>query len=324
MINFKMKGVLASIACTVNLLASTAVAQDVTIRLGGTGAVDSADYLAIEAFKNSVEERSDGRIAVQIFPNSQLGTYQEMLEQIKAGSLTGMYESLGIIGTWHPVAGLEAVPYLYRDVDHFFAVWNGQTGADILADVAENSGFHVVGPAFRGFRQMALNEPVETVEDLVGIKFRAPAIPAYMAAFQALGGSPTPIAFEEVYTAVQQDIVDGLENPIVTIADHRFYEVTKYLVMTNHMAETMGFIFSEEWFAKLPADLQEDVSQASIDSAVWYREYTAENEGRTIERLQSEGMTVIVPDLSGFMEKAAAFDPGLELQEWVRQIRAVQ
>lgn len=320
-----MKKALVSVALAsaFALGALAAPAQAATIRLGSTGAPGTADYQAIEVFADSVKKATDGRVDVKIYPSSELGTYKEMLEQIRAGALDGLYESLGVIGAWHPVAGLEAVPYLYRDVDHFFAVWNGDVGKAIIDDVAAKSGFRIVGPAFRGFRQMALNTPVEKVDDLAGIKFRAPAIPAYMSAFVAMGGSPTPIAFEEVYTAVQQHVVDGLENPIVTIYDHHFNEVTKYLVLTSHMAETMGFIFSEDWYQKLSDEDRAAINAAARASADWYREYTAENEGKILDTLQAGGMTVIHPDLASFRAKVADFDPGPDLRDWVAKIRSV-
>lgn len=315
---------LAAGALAVSLAGLPAMATDMTLRIGGTGSTESADHKAITIFKDELERRTNGQVTVTIFPSSQLGTYREMLEQIRAGTLDGMYESLGIVGPWHPVAGLEAVPYLYRDVDHFFSVWNGEVGAAILENVAQESKFRVLGPAFRGFRQMALNQPVHKIDDLQGLKFRAPAIPAYMDAFKALGGAPTPIAFEEVYTAVQQGVVEGLENPLVTIHDHRFYEVAHYAVMTGHMAETMGFIFSEDWFQKQPEEYQDALVAAAKASSAWYRQFTEENEAKFLVTLQEKGMTVIEPDLTGFHERAKAYDPGPDLSDWVQQIRAVR
>jgi tripartite ATP-independent transporter DctP family solute receptor len=295
-----------------------------TIRIGGIGPVGGTAHHLLKIFKEEVETAAKGDLKVKIYPNSVLGTYEEMLEQIKAGSLEGMYESVGIIAQWHPVAGLEAVPYLYRDAAHFNAVWSRPIGQAMLEDVAEKAGFRVLGPAYRGFRQMALNKPVYKVEDLKGLKFRAPAIPAYMDAFKALGGNPTPLAFEELYTAVQQGVVEGLENPLQIISDHRFYEVTKYLIMTKHMAETMGFMFNEDWYKKQSAENKEILASAAQKCAAWLLKYTEDNEDSTIAMLKEKGMEVINPDLSGFRKLAAAFDPGDDLRPWVEKIRNVK
>lgn len=304
------------------LLMSAAGAQAETIRIATTSPVEGADYKAVKVFSERLAELSGGEIEVQIFPSSQLGTYKEVLEQIRAGAVEGLYESMGVIGPWHPLAGLEAVAYLYKSEGHFFDVWRSQLGADLLDAVAEESGFRVVGPAFRGFRQMSTNKRVETVEDLDGLKIRAPAIPAYVAAWEALGANPTPIAFEEVYTAIQQGVVSGQENPIVVIYDHHLDEVCDYLILTNHMAETMGFIFNEAWYREQPEEVREAIQQAALESSNWYRKFTEEAEAKMLAELKDKGMTVIEPELGGFIERAkqAEIDPAM--QPWVEKIRA--
>lgn len=316
-------GTIAGAALATGLGGGAMATESLSIRLGSISPVEGADYKAAEVFADRAAELSDGAIEVTIFPNSSLGTYKEMVEQIRAGALEGLYESMGVIGPWHPLGGLEAVPYLYKDADHFFRVWRSELGQDVLDALAAESNFRLIGPAFRGFRQMSVNRKVETVEDLDGMKLRVPAIPAYVEAWRALGVSPTPVAFEEVYTAIQQGVVEGQENPIGLIHDHHFNEVTDYLVLSNHMAETLGFILNETWWQNLAEEQRAILAEAATASADWYRTYTAQNEQKLVDALAEKGMTVVRPELDGFLERArtAKIDPAIA--PWVEKMRAV-
>ena len=198
---FKIRpGVLAA----VTLLTLTAPSQAATeIRMALTDPIGSTVYRAVdEVFKKKLEELTNGEVKVTLFPSSQLGTYKEALEQIHAGALTAIYESIGIIGPWDPIAGIETVPYVYKDEADFFKKWRSPVGKEMLDALAKGSGFRLVGPGFRGFRVMSVNHKVEKVEDVAGMKLRVPAIPIYIETWKAFGANPTPIAFEEVFTSI--------------------------------------------------------------------------------------------------------------------------
>ena len=173
------------------------------IRMGLTDPVGSTVYRAVnEVFKKRVDELTNGRVTVTLFANSQLGTYKEELEQIHGGALTSLYESIGTIGPWDPIAGIESVPYLHKDEADFYRKWRSPAAQELLDQLADESGFRLVGPAFRGFRVMSANHKVEKVEDVAGLKLRVPAIEIYVDTWKAFGANPTPIAFEEVFTAI--------------------------------------------------------------------------------------------------------------------------
>lgn len=296
-------------------------AQSTTIRCSTSSPVGGGDYQAVEVFAKAVEAKTNGQVRVKIFPDSQLGDYESALQQIRAGSLACLYESMGTLGTFSPIASLEAVPYLYPDVDGFAKVWDGDIGASIFADVEKSTGFHLEGPAFRGFRQLAVNKPVNQIGDLKGLKLRVPGIPAYVNGWKALGANPTPLPFPETFAALQQKIVDGVENPLSSIRDQKFNEVTKYLVMTNHMAETMAFVFQSQAFAGYDKATQAAIHEAAAESATWYRKYTADTESKIKSDFASHGTTVIEPDLTGFRDSVRGYDPGPELRPYVAKIR---
>ncbi|MFE0017305.1 TRAP transporter substrate-binding protein [Mesorhizobium sp. NPDC059054] len=304
---------------------TTASAQaGVTIRIGGAGSPDSPDTKAMEVFKEKMEAELGGDVSIQLFPSSQLGTVDEMVEQIKGGVLECMYESVGDLGSFHPAANVEGVAYLYHDEDHFFRIWRGPVGKEILDTIAKDAGFRVLGPAFHGFRQFLLTKPAESLADIQGRKIRAPGIPAYIESIQALGTNPATIPFEEVYTAIQQGVVDGVEQPLVAIKDQRFYEVAKHLLMTNHMAETMGFMCGEPWYQGLDKRAQDAFAKSADASADWYRQYTDESQAKVLEDLVGQGVVVHKPDLQEFMTKVAGAKYDAALQPYIEKIRAVK
>ena len=316
----------AAILATAILLAwSHPACAGTEIRMALTDPAGSTVHRALnEIFKKRVEELTKGEVTITLFPGSQLGTYKEALEQIRGGALTSLYESIGTIGPWDPIAGIESVPYLYRDEPDFFKKWRSPVAQQLLDQLAKDSGFRLVGPAFRGFRVMSANQKIEKVQDVSGMKLRVPAIKIYMDTWKAFGANPTPIAFEEVFTALQQGVVTGQENPVTVIYDNHFNEVCKYLILTNHAAETVGVIFNENRWQKLAPEYRKAIETAAAETSDWLREFTRQNEARQIDELRAKGMTVIKPDISGFAArgKNVSIDPKLDV--WVKRFQAME
>jgi len=311
-------------AACVAALTTVSAHAGVTIRIGGAGSDDSPDTKAMQVFKEKIEADLGTDVSIELFPGSHLGTVDEMVEQVKGGVLECMYESVGVLGSFHPAANVEGVAYIYRDEDHFFRIWRGPVGQEILDSIAKEAGFRVVGPAYHGFRQFLVTKPADSLDDLQGRKIRAPGIPAYIESIRALGANPATVAFEEVYTAVQQGVVDGVEQPLFAIQDKRFYEVAKHLVMTNHMAETMGFMCNADWYQGQDERVRNAINAAADASADWYKGYTTDAQAQVLDKLVAEGVVVHKPDLAPFMVKAkeAKYDPALE--PIIAKIRAVQ
>jgi tripartite ATP-independent transporter DctP family solute receptor len=284
---------------------------------------DSGDYRAVETFAKTLAQKSHDRLTVKVYPDSQLGDYASVIQQIKAGTIDCLYESIGTLATGSEVAGIEAVPYLYRDVDEFSAVWSGEIGKRLLDQVAKDTGIRFVGPAFRGFRQLATQAPLDNIDGLQGLKLRVPAIPAYVNAFEALGASPTPLPFSETYGALQQHVVTGVENSLIGINSQKFFEVAKHIAITDHMAETMGFMFNGSRLDQMDQSLQTAINHAAADSANFYRSYTQKTESEILAELTRAGVTITRPDLAPFRARVATYDPGAQLRPYVDSIRAL-
>lgn len=312
------------ISASLIALMAVGAAQAQTMRIGGAGSDSSPDTKAMEVFAEKLKGRLGDTVEVELFANSHLGTVDEMVEQVKGGVLECMYESVGVLGSFHPAANIEGVAYVYKDVDHFFRIWRGPVGQEILDSIATDAGFRVVGPAYHGFRQVLTNKPIEKAEDLDGMKIRAPGIPAYIESIRAMGANPATVAFEEVYAALQSHVVDGVEQPLTAIKDKRFHEVVKHLALTNHMAETMGFMCNADWYAGLDEATRAAIEASAVESAEWYRTYTDESQAALLAELEAEGAIVTRPDLTAFMERAATatYDPAL--QPIIDKVRAVE
>jgi tripartite ATP-independent transporter DctP family solute receptor len=318
--------VLSGIAAGVLGLVSTAATADpISIRVGGVGPAGGADATVMTMMKDQVEAAVGAdNVEFRLFPASALGSWSEMAEQVKGGGLECFYDSLGDLGALHPAANIEGVAFLYRDEDHFFRIWRGPIGQKILDKVAAEAGFRLIGPAFRGFRDMLLTVPADSLADLQGVPIRAPNIPAYIESFRAMGVSPTPIAYEETYSAIQTGVVNGIENPLVVLRDGRFYEVAKHLILTNHMAETMGFMCNEAWWQALDPAIKDAMVKAADAGADWYRKYTDENSEALITEMEGQGVIVHRPEIDPFIEqaKSAKYDPAL--QPFIDEIRSVE
>lgn len=307
------------------LVAASAAADPVAIRIGGVGPADGADATVMTMMKDQVTAALGAdAVSFTLYPANVLGSWSEMAEQVKGGALECFYDSLGDLGAYHPAANIEGVAFLYRDQDHFFRIWRGPIGQAILDTVAAEAGFRLIGPGFRGFRDMLLTVPADSLADLQGVPIRAPNIPAYIESFRAIGVSPTPLAYEETYSAIQTGVVNGIENPLVVLRDGRFYEVAKHLILTDHMAETMGFMCNEAWWQALDPAIKAEMVKAADAAADWYREYTDQNAEALIAEMEAAGVTVHRPDIEPFMEQAktAQYDPAM--QPIIDQIRSVE
>lgn len=315
----KVLSALTAFAFSISVQAAT------LIRIGGTGTPQGPDTHAVEAFKKAIEAQTGGDVKVQVFPNSQLGSVDEMLEQVRGGTLQCMYESLGDLGSYSPAANIEGVAYLYRDEDQFFRVWRGAAGNKILDTVAQESNIRLIGPAFRGFREFLTKRPFDDLAQLQGMKIRAPGIPAYIESVRSLGASPTSLPYEGTYSALQQGVVDGMEQTLIGIKDQRFYEVAKNLTMTNHIAETMGFMCGDKWYQGMNPKTKEAFNAAATVSADWYRKYADASTRTLLQQLKDSGVSIHTPNLDEFARRAAAtahYDS--KLQPYIDAIRAVK
>ncbi|MFP4431920.1 MAG: sialic acid TRAP transporter substrate-binding protein SiaP [Spirochaetaceae bacterium] len=257
------------------------------------GAVWAAEQIA---------ERTDGRYTVEVFPASQLGNESEITEGLGLGTVDIIYAGSAFLSTsYDPIAIFEA-PFVYRDYDH----WKAVARSDFFQEMAEGykgaTGHHIVSPTYYGTRHVTSNEPIRTPEDMEGLSIRVPDAPLYLMFPRAVGASPTPVAFAEVYLALQQGVVEAQENPLPTIRGMAFYEVQDYINLTGHMTNTLMTVVRGDLWEELSDADKEIFTEVLTEAAGRSSDAVYEQELELGDWFEEQGNTVIEVDRQPFMD----------------------
>lgn len=269
---------------------------------------DSAQHLAAERFRDTIAERSSGEITVEIFPNNTLGDDVEVTQQMQMGAVEAAIIPTAKLSGFVPAMQIVDLPFLFPTPEIAHTVLDGQAGDDLLATV-EQVGLHGVTFWESGFKQFTCNHPIEGPEDFSGKKVRVMQSPIIMEQFRAMGANPVPISFGETYNALQQRIVDCQENPLVSIAQMRFYEVQSDMVISNHAYLGYAFLFSQRWFEGLSAEDQALLTEVARETTTFQREETARREAGYIDTIDASGTNISTLDDSQLAAFRAATAP---------------
>jgi C4-dicarboxylate-binding protein DctP len=287
-------GALASAFLSVSTLAAApALAADV-LKFHTNLPESSSTHMGALKFEELVEARTNGAIDVQIFPNNALGDDVEAAQQMQFGAIHAAPIPTAKLSNFNPSLQLIDLPFLFPSQAVTYAVLDSDAVGGKLLDALAPSGF--VGAAFweAGFKQLTCNKLIEKPSDYVGQKVRVMESPLLIAQFETLGASAIPIAFSEVYTALQQGVADCQENPIVSINTMKFYEVQDYMMLSNHGYLGSAFIFSKVWFDALPADTQEILMIAAKEAGDYQRQMSAEQTAGLLQQIVDAGTTEVV------------------------------
>lgn len=299
-----LKQLLASAVIGSSILAAPfATAADYTLKFGHLANEENIWNKAAERFKKVVEEESDGRIDVQIFPNEQLGTEMEVINSIQLGTadMTITGESLQ---NWAPKAAMMAVPYAFRDSEHMRKAVEGDIGKQIEQQIEEKAGLVPIAWFERGPRELTSNQPIKKPSDLDGLRLRVPNVPLFVDTWQALGAKPTPMAFSEVFTSLQQGTIDGQENPLSLIESASFNEVQDYVNMTDHVRSWIYVVIGKNKLESMPEDLQEVVLDTAQQMQSYETKLFDEDQKRLRNALEEAGMEFVEVDQKAFADEA--------------------
>lgn len=272
------------------------------IKLGHSDTVDNLIHVSLLNFKAYVEEKSGGKVKVDIYASEQLGSNAEMAEMLQMGSLDAMMMPQGQLANYAPKINTIGMPFLFPGYDAVYKVLDGEIGQELVADLAN---YNMIQLAYweNGLRQTTNSvRPINVPDDLKGLKIRTPEDKVTMAIFSALGASPAPLAFSELYLALQQNTFDGQENPVSNIHANNFQDVQKYLAMTNHKYECKNMVFSLSTWNKLPADVQELLLEAAKIYGDEHRKAIVDSADAMQADLEAAGMEVTYPDAALFQE----------------------
>ncbi len=295
-------------------LAGPVLAQT-TMKISISVAQNSHQGVAIDAFAREVEKRTGGRYKVQTFYSGSLGGERESIEAVQLGTQELAFSSTGPVPNFVPETKILDVPFLFRDKAHARAVLDGPIGQDLLAKF-ETKGFKALAWAENGFRHMTNSKrDVKAPEDLKGLKMRTMENPVHIAAYKGFGIVTTPMAFPEVFTALQQGTVDGQENPLSVIISAKFDQVQKHLSLTGHVYSPAIFVMNKAAFDKLSAADKQAFLDAGKEGAKANRARVDEDDAKGVADLRAKGMTVIDNvDKSKFVAALAPVNTEFEKQ----------
>lgn len=299
---FKKITRLAATCAALTLLGSAAMA-DVTLKLGHLANEDNIWHKAALKFGEEVQALSDGRVKVQVYPNESLGKEMDLINGMQLGTadMTITGESLQ---NWAPKASLLALPYGYRSLEHMDKVASGEIGKQIEAEIVEKASVRPLAYFARGPRNLSANREIRTPDELKGFKLRIPNVPIFVAAWQALGANPTPMAFSEVFTSLQNGTVDGQENPLALFKSGGFYEVQKVINKTEHVRSWIYLVISERSWTKLSDKDKEAVLEAAKRTQAYERTLFLADETALVKDLEGRGVKFVDVDKAAFAAKA--------------------
>ncbi len=284
-------------------------------------------HAAMELMAKRVHELSDGTVTVQVFPNGQLGSEPESIEQLQRGAIAIVKTSAAAMEGFVPDMAVFGLPYLFRDEEHYWAVLNGPIGRELLA-AGEPAGMHGLCYYDSGSRSFyTVGKPILHPNDVKELKVRV--LPSKMARdlISTLGGGPTPIPWGELYTALQQSMVDGAENNPPSFLTSRHYEVARHFSLDEHTRIPDLVIFSQTIWDGLSPQVREWLNQAAAESVEFQRKLWTEATAEALTAVEKAGVTIYRPDKQPFIDATAPmfrqFD-GTHIGELARQIREVQ
>ncbi len=273
-----------------------------TIRLAHALNTTHPVHLGMERMAKLVDEKSDGKLEIVIFPSQQLGSERETLELLQIGSIGMTKVSSAALENFVPELRVYSLPYLFQSEEHVLNVLNGEVGRELLLAGEEYwlRGLAYYDAGYRSF--YTVDRPVETPEDLQGLKIRVMESQMSVNMVRELGGSPTPISWGELYTALQQGVVDGAENNPPSFLSSRHYEVAKYYSLDEHLMLPDLLLISTLQWNNLTEQEQKWIQEAADSSATYQRQVWAEAEKEAMEVVQQEGVKIIYPDKEPFKE----------------------
>ncbi|MGB4587564.1 MAG: TRAP transporter substrate-binding protein [Rectinemataceae bacterium] len=301
--------------------------KTIVLRLAETHPKGYPTELGDEEFARLVKERSNGRIVIEVYPGSQLGQEKAVIEQVQFGAIDITRVSVSPVAAFVPKLNAFQMPYLYRDEAHMWNVLNGDIGKDLLASL-EPFGFIGLGWFEGGSRNFYNSKrPVKTPADLKGLKIRVQESELMMGLVSAFGAVPTPMAYGEVYSALQTGVVDGAENNWASYFSTSHYEVAKYFTLDEHTRVPEIIIGSKISLGRLSKADQDLIRQAAADAVNFQRSEWAKYEQVSIDKVKAGGSQIsIVTDKAPWVALMAPLyaKQSKEIQDFVKQIQAVK
>ncbi|WP_281824492.1 sialic acid TRAP transporter substrate-binding protein SiaP [Jannaschia rubra] len=292
-------------------LAATADARELTLGMQDNEA--SNVYAGAQEFAARLEELSGGELTVNMFPSSTLGDFKAMVAQVQAGELDMVITGYPDMSYIIPELNLIGAPYVATDFENLQAIIAGDWGQEMAAKF-EEQGVHLIDVWYYGTRQTTSNRPIESIDDMAGLRLRTPNVPFLIAYAEAVGATPAPVAFAEVYLALQTNQVDAEENPLPTIEAQKFYEVQSHVALTNHFVASATVQVSDDLWQGLSEEERGWIQEAVEAGGEVNDNATVQAEKDLIATFEERGLTITRPDLAPFRAAMQPYYDTLEAE----------
>lgn len=276
------------------------------LKLAHVNPKDSPVGEGAHKFAELVDQATGGKVKIEVYDNGTLGGEKQTLDSMKFGAVEMTIVGDIVFSAFAPEYGGLAQPYLFRDQEHLRKVLDGEIGKEINAQISKNAGATVLGWWDRSPRNLTARKEIKTPEDLAGMKLRTPEIANILDSWKALGANPTPMAFTELFTALEQKVVDGQENPVDLVYTNKFYEVQTHIMKTEHLIAPFVLMVNSKKLESLPPDLQKAVKDAAVEAGKFQSEVAKKSEQEYFKKLEEAGMKVVEVDKTLFAKKLEA------------------
>lgn len=266
----------------------------VTLRISHVLAEDHPTHTTlVDFFKPEIEKNSNGTIKVEIYPNAQLGSDRQAIESVSMNQLEMTVPGGPVLSGFYEPYMVYDLPFLFSSREAAYAACDGELREELSKGLLEEHNVRILGIGENGFRHTTTNKgPINTPSDLKGMKIRTMESPLHLATFRSFGANPTPMGFNELFTALQQGTVDGQENPIAIIYTSKLYEVQEYMVMDGHYYVNCPYLINEDFWNKLTADQQKVVQDATNLTVTEQRKALAAQEEEYLVKLEEAGLKI--------------------------------
>ena len=322
-------GTLLTVACAV----STGAIAQVKLRWAHVGVANAPQTLYADEVAKLVKERTSGRVEITVFPNSQLGGVGELVDGVRAGSISMGHHDFASLGKFVSTVSVFNTPFVYRDAAHSLRATDPRTSAavqEINKQLIEKANPRIIGSFFQGTRHLTSKEKVLSPKDMAGKKYRGVPVKLWSSMITGMGAVATPVEVSELATALATGLVVGQENPLANIYNLKLFEVQKYVMLTGHMQSALAVFVNEKVWQGIPAADRKTIEDTAFEVGQKTLQWDAETNDKYRKELEAKGMTFIAEkdglDIEAF-RKAVLGQVNKDFPDWapyIQQLRAVK
>ncbi|KMK64788.1 TRAP transporter substrate-binding protein [Puniceibacterium sp. IMCC21224] len=291
---------LTSLVVACALVAAPAFAADYTFKIAHTNAADEVQDMGLQKMKELLEAKTDGAATLEIYPGGQLGDEAQIIEGVMLGSLDMAMTSNSMLSNYVEDFQVFDMPFLFPSIPALGE--KVDANSDMMEASANGAGFELLGVFSSGIRHLITSKPINSIDDLAGMKIRTMQNPVHVEAFRAYGANPTPMSYSELYGALQSGVVDGAEGASTGYDGMKFYEVAPSFALVGWLNMTAPVTMQKAAYDALPAEIQTALLESGEEAATWQRQYVVDQEQPLLDSFAAQGVNITHPDTAPFIE----------------------